>query len=289
MNIGLTSVFFAFFGSLATGSAAFAGGAASDVEVDFDVPLEYVARQDAGLVFFVPTTIDRTPCTYGISPPRASKGSLEADAQAALLELVVPGWQATASNQPSAMRGTAAAGWPYFWYRAEFRGEIQGEQVAVSAMAMAFPARSGRVNIVFGLGNLAYCKLNDASFAQLFHSLRPRGWNADRASTLARDLVGTWTIAAAGIMDYAFDANGRYKLGYALRVNDDTAHGDSQGRYVLQGSELVLTPDHRNREPERYHVNVFDEWDKGRWKRSMSLLTVGASPPRVIQFDRQIP
>src|SRR6185503_4832493 len=165
------------------------------------------------MVVLTPEKADETtPCAYGISPPRPSNGMLEADARSALLE-VLPGWQLK-SDSYNAMRGTAAAGWPYFWFRTDVQKLVGGSYEYAMAMTMAFPAGPGKANIVWGVGNPARCTLDDLAFARLFHSLRPRNWNSDGGKALSRDLQGTWRDSQrAGVAQYTFMANGRYEFG----------------------------------------------------------------------------
>lgn len=191
---------------------AVAGNTMPGMEIDYEAPRGYMTTQDQGFPLFAPQRNDDIykTCAYGISRPRASTGSLEQDAQKALAE-VVPGLTPAQNAQPSAMRGTAAAGWPYFWYRAEFEGQFQGNQVRLRAMAMALPAGSGRVHVVFGIGTSMYCMLDDPSFTQLFHSLRPHTWKPVGGNGLAQALVGTWSYAGDGtVHTYTFNANGHY-------------------------------------------------------------------------------
>jgi hypothetical protein len=52
---------------------------AGEIEVEFDAPPGYVSRRDGRMVVLTPTTVDeKTPCAYGVSPARPSKGMLEA-------------------------------------------------------------------------------------------------------------------------------------------------------------------------------------------------------------------
>lgn len=268
------------------GAAATAG----EIEVDFDVPPGYVARREGPLVVLTPATVDeKTPCAYGLSPARPSRGSLEADARAALLE-ALPGWQLK-SDHYNAMRGTAGAGWPYFWFRTNVQRLAGGSYEYAAAMTMAFPAGRGRVNVVWGAGNPARCTLDDLSFARLFHSLRPRGWAPDAGKALARDLQGTWRNSQRlGVAQYKFMPNGRYEFGIGTVTTtgllERTSSGVSGGRYELRGAELIVTPDRRDRGASKYRVRVYDEFVAGRWTRALSLLDEGASPALEVQYMR---
>jgi hypothetical protein len=261
-----------------------------EIEVDFDAPPGYVSQQDGRMVVLTPTTVDeKTPCAYGVSPARPSSGTLEADARAAILESL-PGWQIK-SDSYNAMRGFAGAGWPYFWFRADVQRLVGGSYEYAAAMTMAFPAGQGRVNIIWGVGNPARCTLDDLTFARLFHSLRPRGWNSDGGKALSRELQGTWRNSQrAGVAQYKFMANGRYEFGIGtvtrMGLLERTSSSVSDGRYELRGSELTITPDRRDRGPSKYLIRIYDEFVLGRWTRAMSLLDENAKPALEAQYMR---
>ena len=100
------------------------GAAAGSGELGFDVPPGYVEERRGEVVILSPAAVsDRTPCIYGIAPPIAATENLEADAESALVGAIVPGWRRL-DDRHSAIRGTAAAGWPYVWYRAAFEGDV---------------------------------------------------------------------------------------------------------------------------------------------------------------------
>lgn len=269
------------------GSASVSAG---EIEVDFDVPPGYVSQRDGRRVVLIPGTVgETTPCAYGVSPPRPSSNMLETDARAALVE-VLPGWQLKAGSY-KAMRGTAGAGWPFFWFRTDVQRLVAGSYEYAAVMTMAFPAGPGRVNIVWGFGNPARCTLDDLAFARLFHGLRPRGWASDGGKALSRDLQGTWRNSErAGIAQYKFLANGRYEFGIGtvtrMGLLERTSSSVSDGRYELRGAELTLTPDRRDRGTSRYRVRIYDEFVLGRWTRAMSLLDENAKPALEVQYMR---
>ena len=259
-------------------------------ELGFDVPPGYVQQRNGDVVILAPAAAgDRTPCIYGVAPPVAASGNLEADAEAALVQVVVPGWRRL-DGLRYAMRGVSAAGWPYVWYRAAFEGELGGQRQAVNAMALVLPAGEGRVHVVWGMGSIARCLLDDATFEQLFHTLRPAGWTSDGGQALARALVGTWRYtASAGLQQLRFGADGRFERDLGTRasvgVTERTSATASGGRFTLRDGELLLAPDHRPQSPDRYRVRLYDEWFQGGWRRAIALLSAD-NPPLVIPYYR---
>ncbi len=255
----------------------------------YEAPPGYVEQRSGELVVLVPRTVDeRTPCVYGIAPARPSSGDLDADAERALVEVVVPGWRRL-DDRHAAMRGVSAAGWAYSWYRAAFEGDVGGQRQAINAMAMAVPADSGAVHVVWGMGSIARCLLDDASFEALFHSLAPAGWTSDDGASLARALAGTWRhTASVGLQQLSFATGGRYERGIGttgrVGVSERTSSTATSGRFTLENGELALVPDHRPQDVERRRVRVYDEWFSGRWKRAMALLDPTATPPIVVTY-----
>jgi hypothetical protein len=263
---------------------------AGGIEVDFDVPPGYVSQREGGRVVLTPKTMDhKTSCVYGLSPARPSKGSLEADARAAILE-AAPGWEVK-NDHYNAMRGTSAAGWPYYWFRTDLKKLVGASYEYVTAMAMAIPGSASRVNIVWGIGNPARCTLDDLTFARLFHSLRPRGWTSDGGKKLSKELQGMWRNSQRlGMAQYKFLTNGRYEFGMGSVTRtglfERTSSSVSDGRYELRGGELIITPDRRDRGPSKYRVRVYDEFVLGKWTRAMSLLDENAKPALEVQYMR---
>jgi len=266
-------------------------GAGQSGELGFDVPPGYLQQRTGDLIILSPAEAsERTPCIYGIAPSRPASGTLEADAEAVLLEVVVPGWRRL-DDRHAAMRGIAAAGWPYAWYRAAFEGELGGQRQAVNAMAMVLPAGPKRVHVVWGMGSIAHCLLDDVTFEQLFHSLRPAGWTSDSGKALTRALLGTWRYtASAGLQQLTFLADGRYNrdLGSTAQVgvSERTSATASGGRFTLRDGRLTLTPANRPQDPDRYRARLYDEWFSGGWKRAIALLNETANPPLVISYYR---
>jgi hypothetical protein len=158
-------------------------------------------------------------------------------------------------------------------------------------MALVLPAGQGRVHVVWGMGSIARCLLDDATFERLFHSLQPEGWVSDGGEALARALVGTWRYtASAGLQQLTFTAGGRFVRDLGSRaqigVSERTSATASEGRFTLRDGELALVPDHRPQAPDRYRVRVYDEWFLGGWKRAIALYDGRTQPPLVIPYYR---
>lgn len=266
----------------------------SSDDLVFALPAGYVQQRNGDVVILGPATVnERTPCVYGLAGRLPTTGNLEADAEAALVKIVVPGWRKL-DDRHAAMRGTSAAGWPYVWYRAAFEGDFSGQRQAVNAMAMVLPAGRGQVFVVWGMGSIARCLLDDVSFEQLFHGLRPPGWMSDGGQAMTRTLLGTWRLtASAGLQQLTFVADGRYErdLGRSARigVTERTAATATGGRFTIREGELVLTPDHRPASPDQYYMRVYEEWSLDAWKPSVAIFDSRATPPLVTQYYRVEP
>ena len=288
-----------FFASLRLNAAAPGGPAAAPPakvltgapEVDFDVPPGYVTAREGANIVLSPVNADKqTPCTFIIGPPRPSRGSLDKDAEAALLD-VYPGWQRM-DDRRRIMKGTSATGWQYFWNKADLWQGPSAFSQRASAMAMVVPAGPGRVHVVWGRGT-PFCTFDDASFVKLFLGLRPRGWVSDGGKALGRDILGTWrwtsgASSANMMMQYTFSADGRFVLDSGsttqLGVTERTSTGTRGGRYSLRGSEITLTRDSGDRKV--YRIRTYDEFGLGGWKRVMSLLDESANPQATVDYYR---
>ena len=263
-----------------------------EIDVDFTVPQGYGAERNGQAIVIKPAALNSsTPCVYGISPSRQSRGSLEADARAAILD-ALPGWQIK-SEHYNAMRGTSGDGWPYHWFRTDVQQMSGPSMQYLSAMAMAFPNGQGRVGIVWGFGSPSNCTLDDLYFTRLFHSLRPRGWKSDGGRAFARELQsGTWrNTEYAGMAQYKFLPSGRYAYGQGTSVtfgNLETRTGIvGDGRYVLNGSDLTITPDSR-RGVRKFRARIYDEFSGGIWLRQLALIDEGSNPPLEVRYMRVV-
>jgi hypothetical protein len=74
-----------------------------------------------------------------------------------------------------------------------------------------------------------------------------------------------------------------------MGVSERTSAMATDGTFTLRDGELVLVPDHRPTNPDRYRVRVYDEWFLGGWKRAMTLVDATAASPTVVQFYRVDP
>ena len=261
-------------------------------DLGYTVPPGYTEQRNSGLIIFAPTAVsDRTPCIYGIAPMRPSTGNLERDAEAALTQVVVPGWRRL-DDRHYAMRGISPTGWSYVWYRAAFESMVHGERQAVNAMATVLPAGPGQVHVVWSMGSIAKCLADDATFEQLFHSLRPSESRSDGGQAFMRALAGQWRFtASSGLQQLTFKSDGRYDRDLGSRasigVMERTSATATSGRFSVRDGELLLTPDHRPQNPDRYRVRVYEEWLDGNWKPAMAMLD-GSTPPLVIVYYRVI-
>jgi hypothetical protein len=269
-------------GFLAVAAMTHAQSGAVSIEVDYSVPSGHIEKRENGLVWFESTTqAVGAKCVYGLGPPMPSTGSLEADAEAALMRLV-PRMMRT-NDYRIARRGVAPAGWEYFLSGGHFQSQ-SGNYKAL--MAMVFPATANRVNLVFGIGSLSECTFNDVPFAQLFHSLHPRGWPRRPGNALERALIGAW--GGSGLSGLTFDGNGRYSNSAAGQRHGWVISGGGNGGYTLRGAEITITPGAAGQPPERFRVAIYDTWHIGRWQRAMTVLYDDRRPaPYVAEYVRQ--
>lgn len=253
--------------------APVAPAAAADVAVTYQTPPGYTTKKDSSWVWFIPTTVSKeTACVYGIGPPRATLGSLEKDAHAALDKLP-SGWQRLNRNSTK-HRGVASTGWSYY-YVSDFTRNTSGNG---TAMALALPAPSNKTTIVVGIG-AHECQANDNAFAALFHSLVPDGWTSDEGKALRKGLLASWryttgTSSTYGMMQYAFYPNGRYQLAYGtsaeLGYYEYTYTGLGDGAWSLDGDVLTIVRD-KDRSTQRYRVRVFSDWMGTEWRDAIQL------------------
>lgn len=283
-----------FFDSVKTAPGKQAGAntdstGSGEIAVDFDVPPGYTRERDGQMVVLRPTTVsEATPCFYAIGPARPSSGSLETDAKKAITE-PLQGWQVKGDNY-GLVRGIGDGGWPYFAVRTDLQQLSGGTYQYLSARAMAFPSANGRVNIVWGIGPISHCTGEEVPFARLFHSLRPRGVVSDGGQALARELQGTWQNSQRhGLGRFKFLPGGRYESGIAtssrLGIYESRYSSVTDGKWKLNGSELVLTPDRRDRETERFRVRIFENKIGETWWRMMFMLDESKTPPLDVRYE----
>lgn len=248
---------------------------AGELELEFDTPPGYRLSREGRGVVLIPVSAERpTPCTYGITPPRAARGSLDADAEAALLE-VYPGWQRM-DGQRRAMRGVSAAGWPYFWNKADlWQVRIQPawerDDDGPSRRARARAGGVGpRDTSVHPERRILREAVPLAAAARLGVRRRtsagsgPGGCMAlDRRHPSAATCCSSTRSRRAGVSFRMPDP----PCGPGCRREPRPAAGG--GAYTLRGSELVLTPD--GGEPRAHRVRIYEELHAGGWRRVLSL------------------
>lgn len=133
-------------------------------------------------------------------------------------------------------------------------------------------AGSGRGAIGFGLGSSANCFLDDVSSAQLFHSLCPHVWRTDGGTSSNQQLIGRWSsFEGTAAISYVFYANGRYGRSSQAGYDGQVRNFDQQGRYRLQGNDLVVRPDNSDLPTMQYQISWHEERNQNGWIRSMTL------------------
>ncbi|PYS98750.1 MAG: hypothetical protein DMF63_14250 [Acidobacteria bacterium] len=167
----------AFLNTISIGSGAAGATNTSDpFEVEFDVPSGYLSIREGGMIILTPVTVnDQSPCAYGIAPARNSSGNLEADARSAVGD-VMTGWQIK-NDRYEAMKGFAAAGWPYYWFRTDIQRLVGSSYEYASVMTMAFPASSGRV-IVRADGQTTVARKSHKTSSAHGVTVKTSGWRS---------------------------------------------------------------------------------------------------------------
>lgn len=250
------------------------------IEFDYQIPPGLTAKNDGQMILLTPPKIEKDNCAYWLSPPRPSKGSLEADARAAFAELPLQG--KIYEEYANVIRGTAPDGWKYFLFGANIRNSL-GTSTNY-AMIFAFPARAGQVNIVLGIGDGgSNCYVNDVNFVRLFHSLNPRGLSSDGGTAFSRELLGLWRWTSGGafsssnnyyLTQYNFLANGRYASGGGSVSNngnlETTTSVVSDGSYKMTGNELAISSDSK-RTNLKYRARLYENFSGGKWQKRLAL------------------
>src|SRR5689334_1270440 len=78
----------------------------------FTVPPGYAQQRQGEVIVLAPANPDPNSCIYGLAGRHGATGPLEAAAEAAVTQVVVPGWRRL-DDRHAAFRGTSADGWPY--------------------------------------------------------------------------------------------------------------------------------------------------------------------------------
>lgn len=132
-------------------------------------------------------------------------------------------------------------------------------------------AGSERGTIGPGLASSANCLLADTPSAQLFHSLCPHIWRTD-GGTSNQQLIGKWSsFEGTAAISYVFYANGRYGKSSQAGYDGQVRNFEQQGRYRLQGNELVVRPDNSDLPTMQYQISWHEERNQNGWIRSMTL------------------
>jgi hypothetical protein len=155
---------------------------------------------------------------------------------------------------------------------------------ALVIMAMVFPASANKVNLAFAIGPLGQCMFDDAPFAQLFHSLRPRGSPTPAGNALERLLIGTWS--GRGLSQRTFYPGGHYSSESAGSLHGSAISREGGGSYTLRGSEVTVTS-RAGQPPERFRVDIYDKWNNSGWQRAMTVLyDDGTRPLYAVEYVR---
>jgi hypothetical protein len=260
---------------------------AGELAVTFTAPPGYTVKNENGGVWMIPEKLTRaTGCAYGIAPPRASTGSLEKDADAALKQLPA-GWEAVGESEKH--HGVGPSGWPY-WFKS-VNTRMTGKPAVSSMMVLALPAPNQQTTILWGFGTTMDCIPDDTSFAQVFHSLEPKGWTSDGGKALRTGLQAGWRFTTSsstyGMMQYAFYPNGRYQFAMGtssvIGYYEYTYAGVGDGAWKLEGDVLTITRD-KDKRVQKYRVRYYTTYIAASWREAIALYDDTTSPPSALVY-----
>ncbi len=121
----------------------------------------------------------------------------------------------------------------------------------------------------------------------------PAGGKATAAGLLlaSSKAVHGETPSTRGWRQCKFLPSGRYAYGQGTSVtfgNLETRTGIvGDGRYVLNGSDLTITPDSR-RGVRKFRARIYDEFSGGIWLRQLALIDEGSNPPLEVRYMRVV-
>lgn len=243
-----------------------------------------------GIVMAPPVSNTGEKCNLTLWPMRTPSGNLAADAVQAFREIFkafVPRNSEYATRN-SIIRGISAQGWQYFMIKNAIQPPAGNYQVVYGFVFVA--SLGNRLAVISGVSKdplVSSCfglNLTDV-WPKFFYSLQFRGWNSSLpAQQMMNKMAGVWMAATATAGDrWVFAPNGRYASAsashryVATSTNEvlsitDAYFGD--GSYTLNGSSILLTPDHDKTNPAKGWFRLEQEsYDNGNtWTDKLYLL-----------------
>jgi hypothetical protein len=188
-------------------------------------------------------------------------------------------------------RGASPLGWDYAVVRKSIRGQVgeYGSLVSVILLIAQVDSELGVVAATSKDPQVSMC-LGDvarSAWAGFFYGLRyTQAHSAAPESAWRQRLAGVWTSATGTVaLRYAFTPAGRYADSGApqhrapywsseVMVTTDAHFGN--GRYTLQGNQIVLTPDSSGGVTRGFFRLEQESRDRGRtWADRLCLLLEG--------------
>ena len=229
---------------------------------------------------------DQTPCPYGVAriapPRRASRRMPSLRSCSPWCPVAQAGRTATPRCAHECVR------WPYVCTRRVRHGD-HGQRQASTRWPMG--CRAGRrVHVVWGMGSIARCLLDERHLRAALPQPASPGWRSDGEGpccAISRQPGLTRRAPACSSSPSRRRALRARPRPPAARV----ASRSGRPRPRAGVGSRCRRPDRPRARPaaanqRRYRVRVYDEWFLGGWKRAAALLDAAANPPLVIQYYR---
>jgi hypothetical protein len=278
--------------------------AGSYEDYSYTMPEKWITKRENGFMHLIQEENGKYGCYISLFNPETSSGNIETDVRN-YFAAMYKGWQLLNVGRDVVTKG-------YTWQGIEYcmmEGSMmrpKGEQYDYEEggiIAFKFGNTLGIASIRHEpVGLYCQCKKNFNTWGRFVNTFTLKGFTpAPPAQNPSSMIVGSWMLAQGGALNnYIFAANNRYQYygGYGDYVKVDATTIASRstvfkgdGKYVVAGNKLTITPDSRKNQPETYRVR-FEKVNAGGkgWKDRIYLLNenpVGGKPYESI-YERSV-